>query len=41
MFASIDRVYVSTRAARVLGFTPRIDFAARLAALAAGDEAEP
>jgi UDP-glucose 4-epimerase len=36
MFDSIDRVYVSTLAAQVLGFTPRIDFAARLDALAAG-----
>ena len=34
MFASIDRVYVSARAERVLGFTPKVDFAAQLAALA-------
>lgn len=35
MFESIDRVYVSTRAAQVLGFRPRVDFAAKLAELRA------
>jgi len=34
MFASIDRVYVSTRAEQVLGFHPRDSFAAKLRELA-------
>ena len=38
MFPAIDRVYVNERARRVLGWTPRYDFARVLASLAAGED---
>jgi nucleoside-diphosphate-sugar epimerase len=38
MFPSIERVYVNAAARRDLGWSPRYDFGAALAALAAGEE---
>jgi UDP-glucose 4-epimerase len=38
MFDAIDRVYVNDRARAELGFSPRYDFAAALAALGAGED---
>jgi UDP-glucose 4-epimerase len=38
MFPSLDRVYVSERARRELGWRPRYDFRAVLARLRAGED---
>lgn len=38
MFPTIDRVYVNAKARRELGWTPRYDFEAALARLAAGED---
>jgi UDP-glucose 4-epimerase len=38
MFPAIDRVYVNAKARRELGWTPRYDFEAALARLAAGED---